>query len=161
MEQLTRLDEQHERREVRACELEAALAEVGGFRGLRLASQVDRRAIFEYAIRFEPGTFGKASVDTAAAALTAELERPVYPPDVPLPSSALFRPQTKRRFAGTWNARRPSSSEGGYQGAEAYRASTLLLHHSALLGDSRDVTDIVGALVKVRDRAAELPHATG
>jgi L-glutamine:2-deoxy-scyllo-inosose/3-amino-2,3-dideoxy-scyllo-inosose aminotransferase len=150
-DQLPRLDLQHDHREKRAQELERALAQLGGFRAIPVPDGCDRRSIYEFGIRFEPGTFGATPGAQVGRALSAELRRPVYPPDVPLHRSILFRPETKRRFAAAWDAGGRDRAVGrDYPGAEQYHATTLLLHHSALLGRSDDVADIVAALDKVR-----------
>jgi dTDP-4-amino-4,6-dideoxygalactose transaminase len=153
LDQLPRLDEQHAHRELRASELEDGLATLGDLSAVPNSADVDRRSIYTYGIRFEPGAFGDAAVEVVGQALSTELERPVYPPDVPLHRSLLFRPATKRRFAAAWTETGRKRAIGrAYPGAEHFRSTTLLLHHSALLGTSDDVADILEALTKVRAR---------
>lgn len=154
LDQLPRLDDQHAVRETRAKELEAGLPDIPGLSPIPVPDQVDRRAIYEYGIRFRPGTFGDASVDTVAAALTAELGTKVYPPRTPLPRSVLLRPETKPRFAHRWAAERAAGRP--YPGADHYRDHTLLMHHSVLLGERADIEDVLTALAKVRARSAAL-----
>lgn len=152
-DQLRRLDGQHAHREVRACELEQLIAaEGGGFRTIPVAPEVERRSIYEFAIRFEPAMFGETPVEAIAAAVAAELERPVYPPDMPLHRSVLFRPTTKRSFGSAW-----VEGQSRFPAAEEFRRTTLLVHHSAFLGDRDDMCDIVAALGKVAARRDDLP----
>lgn len=157
LDQLPRLDGQHERRERFAGKLEPGLASLGDFGPVPVPAGTDRRSIYEYGIRFRPGTFGDAPVDRVAEALEAELGRAVYPPDVPLYRSPLFRPETTPRYRQVWrDVARKRAIGRDYPSAESFRSTTLLIHHSALLGDDEDVADVLAALEKVRDRAEEL-----
>ncbi|WP_460718405.1 DegT/DnrJ/EryC1/StrS family aminotransferase [Nocardia heshunensis] len=155
LDQLTRLDEQHDLREARAKELEAGLGGIPGLAPIPVPRQVDRRGIYEYGIQFRTGTFAHADVETVAAALTAELGTRIYPPRAPLHRSILLRPQTKPRFAATWTAAERATGRA-YPGADHYRDHTLLMHHSVLLGDPGDVEDVLTALDKVRAHANTL-----
>lgn len=156
IDQLPRLDAQHEYRETMARRLERGLAEVGDFSGIPVPTECDRRSIYEFGIRFGPGAFAGAPVAQVARALSAELGRAVYPPDLPLYRNPLFRPETKSRFAATWTETgRRRAVDRPYPGAEAYYATTLLFHHSALLGTGDDVDDIVAAVAKVQRLAGQ------
>lgn len=157
LDQLPRLDDQHTRREARVKELEAGLPGITGLAPIPVPVPVDRRGIYEYGIRFSPGTFGAAPVEQVATALTAELGTKVYPPRSPLHRSVLLRPQTKPRFAREWAAAATRAAGRPYPGAAHYRAHTLLMHHSVLLGERREVDDILTALDKVRFHARSLP----
>ncbi|MFD0000220.1 DegT/DnrJ/EryC1/StrS family aminotransferase [Nocardia sp. NPDC127526] len=156
LDQLQRLDDQHARRETRAKELEAGLAGIPGLAPVPVPAPVDRRAVYEYGIRFRPGTFGAAPIEQVAAALTAELGTRVYPPRDPLHRSALLRPHTKPRFAQNWSRAAERATGRRYPGADHYRAHTLLVHHSVLLGERTDIEDLLTALDKVRAHAADL-----
>ncbi|WP_067711055.1 DegT/DnrJ/EryC1/StrS family aminotransferase [Nocardia yamanashiensis] len=156
LDQLPRLDAQHEHRELRAAELEAGLAAIPGLGPIPVPAQVDRRAVYEYGIRFRAGTFGAASIEAVAAALTAELGVKVYPPRVPLHRSELLRPHTKPRFARFWNPAVERAGGRAFPAADHYRDHTLLLHHSVLLGARTEVEDILTALEKVRFHADSL-----
>lgn len=156
LDQLPRLDRQHRHREEQAQRVEEALSRLDGFSSVPVPAQVGQRSIYEYAIRIEPDALGNAPISAVCDALSIELERAVYPPDSPLSRSPLFRPWTKRRFAGIWASRGDHTVAASYPGAEAYSATTVLTHHSALLGDARDADDIVAACIKVRDNAHSL-----
>nr|CAI59976.1 putative 2-deoxy-scyllo-inosose aminotransferase [Streptomyces tenjimariensis] len=152
LDQLPRLDAQHEHREKMALELERGLAELGGFGAIPLPEGADRRSIYEYGIRFRPGTFGDVPVERVAEAVTAELGMDVWPPDLPLHRSVMLHPHTKRRFAPVWTEKGRRRALGReYPGAERYRETTLLFHHKALLGEPADMADLVAAVRKVRD----------
>lgn len=157
LDRLPRLDEEHDRRERTARELETALAGLGSFSAIPLPAAATKRSIFRYGIRFEPGTFGAAPVARVAEALTAELGLQVHPHGPPLHRSVQFRPETKRRFAVVWSEDgRRRSTHRDFDGAERFGESTLLFNHAALLGGSDDVADMVAALDKVRRCHSEL-----
>ncbi len=157
LDQLPRLDEQHQHREKIAVNLEKGLAELGDFGAIPVPPEADRRSIYEYGITFREGTFGSVPATRVAEAISAELGMPWYPPDPPLNRSLMLRPHTKRRFAQIWSEegrRRATGRE--FPGAERFCVSTLLCHHGALLGNSADVEDILSALAKVREHHDQL-----
>ena len=157
LDQLPRLDAQHEHREKIASELEHGLAALGDLGPIPLPAQANKRSIYEYGIQFRPGTFGSAPASRVAEAMSAELGMPWWPPDPPLHRSALLQPQTKRRFAPAWTDHgRSRAMDRDFSGCRRYGETTLLCHHSALLGDPTDADDIVRALDKIRGARAEL-----
>jgi len=157
LDQLPRLDAQHELREARAAELMKGLSDLGKFSEIPTPAECKRRSIYEYGIRFGEDEFGESTVEQVSYALSAELARPVYPPDLPLYRSVYFRPRSNRHFAAVWTEEGQAHSLGrSYEGAEAYRSSTLLIHHSALLGNSEDIADIVRAVAKVKRLSKEV-----
>ncbi|MEA2150702.1 MAG: L-glutamine:scyllo-inosose aminotransferase [Solirubrobacteraceae bacterium] len=151
LDQLPRLDADHVHREQVAQELELGLAELGDFGPIPLPPQADKRSVYEYGIRFAPGTFGDAPASRVGAALSAELGIGWFPPDDPLHRSIMLRPETKRRYAAVWTDEgRRRALHRSFDGCERFCETTLLCHHRVLLGDSVDVQDIVRALDKVR-----------
>jgi dTDP-4-amino-4,6-dideoxygalactose transaminase len=160
LDQLPRLDAQHAHRESLCAELERGMAALGDFGPIPLPEPANRRSIYEYGIRFRPGTFGTVPVDRVAQAVSAELGVAVWPADLPLHRSVLFHPHTKRRFSSVWTeASRERAMAASYPGAETYRDTTLIFHHRALLGEAVDMADMVAALAKVRDCHAQLSEA--
>lgn len=149
LDQLGRLDEQNEKRQARALQLERALAG-SQFNAIPVPEQVSSRAIYEFGIQIEPEVLGEKSVHDFADAVSAELGTKVYPPRVPLNRSVLLRPTTKNRYRDLWST---VIERGGlresYKGAESYARQTILFHHSILLGDAQDADDIAVALTKV------------
>ncbi|GAA3372887.1 hypothetical protein GCM10020367_30640 [Streptomyces sannanensis] len=157
LDQLPRLDAQHEHREKVAAELEAGLAQLGDFGPIPLPKQADKRSIYEYGVRFRPGTFGNVSAQRIADAVSAELNMAWWPPDLPLHRSVMLHPHTKRRFAPVWTEEGRRRALGRtYEGAEQYRDTTLVFHHQALLGDTSDAQDMLRALEKVRALSHQL-----
>jgi dTDP-4-amino-4,6-dideoxygalactose transaminase len=157
LDQLPRLDAQHEHREKVARELEHGLTALGGLGPIPVPEPVTRRSIYEYGIQFLPGTFGSAPATRVAEALGAELGLTWWSPDAPLYASKLMHPHTKRRFAAAWTEEgRRRSLRRDFTGCREYRETTLLCHHSALLGDVSDAEHIVSALEKIRAHREEL-----
>ena len=157
LDQLPRLDVQHAHRAKMSTELEAGLAELGDFGPIPLPEPATMRSVYEYGIRFRPGTFGDAPVERVAEAVSAELGMSLWPPDLPLHRSVMLHPHTKRRFAAIWTQEGRQRALGrDYPGAETYRDTTLIFHHQALLGDVSDMADLVAAVAKVRAHADEL-----
>ncbi|MFJ8228460.1 DegT/DnrJ/EryC1/StrS family aminotransferase [Streptomyces sp. NPDC094448] len=151
LDQLPRLDGQHEHREKVAAVLETGLAALGDFGPIPVPEQVDRRSIYEYGVRFRPGTFGDVPAQRVADAVSAELHMAWWPPDLPLHRSVMLHPHTKRRFAPVWTEEGRRRALGRtYEGAERYRDTTLVFHHQALLGGVEEAQDMVRALEKVR-----------
>ena len=156
-EQLSRLDDQHARRERQVGLLEKQLSALGWASTIPVPEQVSRRSIYEFGIGYEPSAFGDKPAARVAEAISAELGFTVFAPDDPLDRNLLFRPHTNRRFARAWTQRARARSLGRpFPGAESYGRTTLLFHHSALLGPPSDADDIVAALSKVSDAHGEL-----
>ncbi|WP_100495283.1 DegT/DnrJ/EryC1/StrS family aminotransferase [Mycobacteroides abscessus] len=149
LDQLGRLDEQNEKRQTRALQLERALAG-SQFNAIPVPAQVSSRAIYEFGVQIEAEVLGGKSVHDFADAVSAELRTKVYPPRVPLNRSVLVRPTTKNRYRDLWST---VIERGGlresYKGAESYVRQTILFHHSILLGDAQDTDEIAVALTKV------------
>jgi L-glutamine:2-deoxy-scyllo-inosose/3-amino-2,3-dideoxy-scyllo-inosose aminotransferase len=157
LDQLPRLDPQHAHRAKMAAELEAGLAALGGLGPIPQPEGATKRSVYEYGIRFAPGTFGTAPVGRVADAVGAELGMALWPPDLPLHRSVMLHPHTKKRFSQIWTDEGRQRALGrDYPGAETYRETTLIFHHQALLGDSTDMADMVAAVAKVRDHWRDL-----
>ncbi len=156
LDRLPLLDAEHVEREGQASAIELGLADGGvPVVAVPVPEGMTQRSIYEYALQYGPGAFAGVDNTTIAAALTAELERPVYPPDAPLFKNVLFRPETLRRYGSIWTpARRMRSFMGNFFGAQEYAQRTLLFHHSALLGSEQDASDVVTAMAKVHRAAS-------
>jgi L-glutamine:2-deoxy-scyllo-inosose/3-amino-2,3-dideoxy-scyllo-inosose aminotransferase len=152
LDQLRRLDQQLDRREANATLLAEELAHVQGAELLTRPDAMDRQSFYECAIRVDTAAFGGASVGTVAQAVQAELGLAVYPPDAPLNVSPHYRPATNPRYAavaGPLPARR-------FDTAAAFRDSTILFHHRALLGGVGEIEAIVNAVDRVQRNADSL-----
>ena len=155
LDRLPHLDAENEYRERQVGGLMSALAADAPW--LSVVNPTDKRAqrsVYELALRVDSEVIEQVPVAALADALTAELERPVYPPDEPLFESTLFRPETLGRYRAAWSEYGLSRSfDGPFPGARTYAASTLLIHHSALLGCDQEAQDIAAAAAKVRQAA--------
>jgi len=149
-DQLTRLENQNIRRQANAAALEQILSETDVVRPVAVPERVTMRAIYEYGLHVRSDLLARRSIDDFALAVSAELDVPVYPPRVPLHRSVLLRPATKRRYRELWGQVR---ARGGlaecYPHADIYARSTMLLHHSVLLGSHDDIVDVAHAVTKV------------
>ncbi|MGH3301542.1 MAG: DegT/DnrJ/EryC1/StrS family aminotransferase [Streptosporangiaceae bacterium] len=151
LDRLPHLDAENMHRDAQAALLSRVLAEQAPWvRVVRPASPYAQRSIYELALRVDRRVLDRTSLERMSCALTAELQRSVYITDAPLFDSLLFRPHTLGRYRAAWTQEGLARSFGRqFPGTVAYAASTLLIHHSALLGDERDVKDLVDALLKV------------
>ena len=153
--QLERLDRQHEIRAANARRLCAAIDEVAGLTNLRIDPRVTTQAIYQFVFRFDGDAFAGIDRDIFVAALEAE----GVPADgrfyEALPKSELLRPDAARYPA--WSAALARSPATDCPNAEraAYRES-VWLPHQLLLGTADDVDDIVEAVLRVHQGAADL-----
>lgn len=146
--QLAVLDEQHAVRNRNYELLARLLADVPGVRLPSRSPAQDKRSLYEVPLIFDPLPEGVTNA-WAAEALTAELGIRAYRPRPPLSRSPLLAPDRKPTLAplaerfGERNARRR------FPGAEYLAAHAVLLHHSAFLGEERDMADIAAAAEKI------------
>lgn len=151
--QLELLDEQNERRRATAALLDAAVGAFG-FRPQVSSPGTTARTYYEWAARIEDEELGAAGADRVAAAIAAELDGLVTASYPPMNDNRLYRPTTRKRFAGQVDSldlsrySLPVSTDAGRR--------VITVHHSALLGTDRDAQDIVHAIEKVHEHRHEL-----
>jgi dTDP-4-amino-4,6-dideoxygalactose transaminase len=151
--QLSRLDEQHQRRAWNAARLAAALREVPGLAPLRVDERITTQAIYQYVVRYDAEAWDGLPRDRFVAALAAEgvpCEGVFYEN---LAESPLL-PADARRYP-EWARRRAEAKERGAAECQvahraAYEESVWLPHH-LLLGGERDADDVAAAVRKVHD----------
>ncbi len=157
--QLAVLDQEGDVRFRNWRKLRDLLSGVPGVRLLEPAEQQTKMSMYEPTIVFDelPGTM---SVDDVAGALSAELGRRFYATDTPLHRSPLLAPWTKPTLAPL--AKRFVDLHAGrsYPNADYWANHCVQTHHSAFLGDERDMRDIADAIVKIV-AAARRPVAEG
>lgn len=151
--QLAVLDQEHERRTRNWKALERLLDGVEGVRLIGPAESQTKMSMYEATIVFDALPDGMNNTDVAHA-LSVELGRRFYVTDTPLHRSPLLRPWTKPALAPL--AKRFSSLHEGraYPNTDYLADHGVQTHHSAFLGEERDVVDIADAVVKVTTAAA-------
>jgi L-glutamine:2-deoxy-scyllo-inosose/3-amino-2,3-dideoxy-scyllo-inosose aminotransferase len=147
LEQLSRLDEQNEKRERNARWLDARLGEIPGLLPMRRHPSVDRQTYYGYVVRVDAGAYG-----TTAHALIPRLRATLgmgdfrlHAPYRPLHQNPLYRPHPRRhdideRYAASLDVSRvrlPAAEKGFRDG--------IVFHHSVLLGDEPHMRAIVEA----------------
>ena len=147
LDQLPRLDEQHERRNRQATRLRERLADVPGLQPVAVPEPVTRESIYEFAIRRGPESFGGAPTQLAAEQLTRMLGFEVYQPDPLLTQSPLFTPASKRRFGFLADPSRLRA--GSFPRAARFQEEVLLFHHSILLADDASIDSVGDAFERV------------
>ncbi|TDB82453.1 DegT/DnrJ/EryC1/StrS aminotransferase family protein [Micromonospora sp. KC721] len=150
--QLPLLDEQHAVRNRNYDRLAEFLADVPSVRLLRRRPEQDQLSLYEVPIVFDRLPAGMDNA-WAAAALTAELGMRAYPPRPPLPRSPLLRPWTKPALAPLTERFVARHRGRTFPGADHLASHSVLLHHSAFLGDEQDMADVAAAVAKVAGAA--------
>lgn len=139
--------------------LEAGLTEIQGLTSLRRATQLTRAAYYEFAVRYDPDGFANRSIEDVCAALAAELGFPVFPEAAPVYQHALYRPQTRRRYAiSASHSRRIDPKRWNLPISEQASRRLITFLHPPLMGSYADMDDIVEAFSKVARNAHRLPQ---
>jgi dTDP-4-amino-4,6-dideoxygalactose transaminase len=153
--QMERLGEQTALRSQRAARLSEGLAKIEGITLLKRDERLTTQAIYQYVFKYNSQMFGGASRNRFVAALEAEgvacdglFYEPIY-------RSALFHVDAKdflQLDAGNlpWaTAHCPVAERAAYE-------ESVWLPHQILLGDERDVDDVIEAIVKIQNNLDEL-----
>ena len=153
--QLARLEEQTERRWKNARLLARKLEGIPGIRPLSWDSRITRPAIYHYLLRYNPEGFGGIHRDLFLNALRAEgipAEGPFYEP---LYRAPLW--QFKREdFAACTDSKIDYDAFHCPVAENAAYNESIWLHHSLLLGDAGDLSDIAEAFGKIQAHSEEL-----
>jgi dTDP-4-amino-4,6-dideoxygalactose transaminase len=155
-QQLARLDEQAARRSKNAAYLNHALAEIDGIRPQSLDPRVTRNGHYCYIFHVDPVAFGSLSTEKFIQALEAE----------GIPTQASYPPVHLLEVFQNGEFRRRLSPEvadgpfdylkADYPVSQDAAENTVWLVHRALLGDERDVAEIVAAVRKIQRHYREL-----
>ena len=148
--QLTRLDEQIERREANAARLDRMLGDVSGLTPQqRHDSRVTRDPYYMYMFRYDETAFGGLSRQDFVDALIAE-GVPSYVAYPALHRTPVFR---NGAFAPRWRSDDPALPDYNAVScpvSEEIGDTVVWFHHSVLLGDEQDLREIVEAIEKIR-----------
>ncbi|NLH98320.1 MAG: DegT/DnrJ/EryC1/StrS family aminotransferase [Chthonomonadales bacterium] len=146
--QMSRVEEQAERRTANAAHLSSALAAIPGIRVQRAVPEVTRHAYHLYILRYTPEAFGGRSRDEFVRALSAE-GVPCASGYVPLYKEVVF--QRKTAGIGSWcRAGRPVDYGAVHcPVCEEVCGDAVWLFQSMLLADASDMDDIAEAIGRI------------
>ena len=154
--QLTRLDEQTERRHTNARLLDAELAKIEGVTPQRLGAQCTRNGQYAQIFHVDSGKFGGISMQRFAEAMIAEgiPNQASYPP---LHERDVFRNGSYReRLSGTQKTEPHEFLRGEFPNTKRAAWETYWVPQTALLGDAEDMMEIVEAVRKIQRNASQL-----
>jgi dTDP-4-amino-4,6-dideoxygalactose transaminase len=152
--QLERFPVQDARRQTNASRLSSGIHEIPGVRHVRVDHPEMKHGYYYYLIRYEPEQFGDLEPVELSKALQAEGipfvpgdRKPIYRhPVFEIQNLAEFlSPQILEKYREAVDLDHPQCPA-----TEEACGCTLILRHQVLLGEPRDVDDIVEALWKVR-----------
>lgn len=141
------LDSELRHKEHMADVLAEGLRQVDGVEPVRCRSGVTLRSIYQFCMRLNRNAFSGKKIEVICDAMSAELGVCAEPADTPLYRNRLYQPDRCRVYRALWgnNGELPE-----LQRAERASAECFTLPHHTLLGDDRDMMDIVAALAKVQ-----------
>jgi L-glutamine:2-deoxy-scyllo-inosose/3-amino-2,3-dideoxy-scyllo-inosose aminotransferase len=159
--QLARFPAQLARRETNAKLLDQAFAKVAGVAAMRRRPQVTRQGLYAYVVRYDSDAFGGLTVSTFREKLAAAAEIPITAVYEPLNDSALYQPQTKRRYriVEQWAELDPRRFELPVA-SRAYREESVVIPHEVLLSDWNELSTLVEIVERIRDDARTLGEGT-
>lgn len=155
--QLTRLDDQIQRREANAHTLDRLLSEIPGIVPQARDPRVTRNPHYMYMFRYDEAAFAGLPRQNFVDMLIAE-GLPAFVAYLALHQTPLFR---NRNFNPRWRADDPllpDYSQVHCPVAEAISDTVVWLHHRVLLGDEADLEELAGAIMKVQYHAR---HVSG
>ena len=157
-QQLKRLDEQAARRSKNAAYLNHALAEIDGIRPQILDPRVTRNGHYCYIFHVDPKAFGGLSTEKFIQAFNAEgiPTQASYPPVHLL---EVFQNGEFRKRLSPEVANGPFDFlKADYPVSQDAAENTVWMVHSTLLGDEKDMTEIVTAVRKIQHHHRELAN---
>ena len=151
--QLERFPKQDTRRQGNAARLTEEIHQISGLKHIRANSSSMKHGYYYYLLRYEPDLFGALDPDRLCEVLNAE-GIPFVPGDLkPLYRHPVFEvenlvdhlsPMALERYRQAVDLLEP-----GCPATEEACGRTLILRHQVLLGEERDMDDIIEALWKV------------
>jgi len=152
--QLNRFPDLDKHRQENALYLTEELEKIPGIRHVRSRGRRGHHGYYYYLISFDPDCFEQLTSEELSRLLVAE-GVPFLPGDsTPIYRQPVFQPENLEGAVcpGVLKEyrRRVNLSDPGCPNAEFACRTTLVLRHQVLLGDRRDMNDIVEALAKVQ-----------
>jgi len=159
--QLTRLDEQTERRHANARLLDAELAKIEGVTPQPLGAQCTRNGQYAQIFHVDSEKFGGISMERFVEAMIAEgiPNQASYPP---LHERDVFRNGSYReRLSGSQKTEPHEFLRGEFLNTKRAAWETYWVPQTALLGDAEDMMEIVEAVRKIQRNSRELTAVRG
>lgn len=156
--QLQRLDEQLYRRDENAIYLNKNFNDIEGITPMRREKEIKLQSYFNFAFRYDKNYFKGLPVSKFREALSAELSLEIEPCYEPLNNCQLYRPLTKKRYnINPAYFKKVDPSRFSLPVCEnAYENESVTFHHSVLLGDRKDIDDILNSIAKIKENVDEL-----
>ncbi|MCP4358397.1 MAG: L-glutamine:2-deoxy-scyllo-inosose aminotransferase, partial [Chloroflexi bacterium] len=156
--QLSRLDEQLQKRDRNAIYLNKRFQEIDGITPMRREAGVELQSYFNFTFRYDKSSFKGLDVQRFRQALSAELGCEVESCYEPLNNCQLYKPLTKKRYNISQEyIEQINPARFSLPVCEnAYHNESVALHHSVLLAEQRDMDDIVNAIMKIQTHVDEL-----
>jgi 3-amino-5-hydroxybenzoate synthase len=157
--QLTRLDEQIERRSTNAALLDCMLREVPGIVPQGHDPRVTRHPHYMYMFRYDPTAFGDLAREEFVDMLIAE-GVPAFVAYLAIHRTPVFR---NASFGSRWRDDRdllPDYNQVCCPVAEDISDTVVWLHHRVLLGSETDLYELVSAIKKIQTYALRTADIT-
>ena len=158
VEQLRRMPAQVKKRDRNAIYLNGLLDTIPGIRPMKRDRRTSLQSYYNFAFRYDPAGFKGLPVGQFRSAFAKELGITVEPSYIPLSDCPLYRPLTKRRYnINKSHFRRIDPSRFKLPvSIKAFGEESVCLHHSVLMGTKRDMDQIAGAVVKIKENVDQL-----
>jgi dTDP-4-amino-4,6-dideoxygalactose transaminase len=154
--QLTRLDEQTQRRHKNARLLDKLLAQIDGITPQKMDSRCTRNGQYAYIFHVDTVKFAGAKVDRLIGAMIAEgvPNQASYPP---IHAMDVFQNgEYRKRLCGTQATEKHPFLQTTYPHTHRAAYETIWIPQPALLGDDEDMHEIAAAWKKIQKFAIEL-----
>jgi len=161
LEQLRRVPAQVRLRDRNALYLNSRLAQIPGIYPMKRDRRTDLQSYYNFAFRYDSRKFKGLPVAGFREALNAELGLGVGGVEAcyqPLNNCSLYRPRTKKRYrisAQHWRQINPARFKLP-ECEQAYRETSVCMHHRILLGNHQDLDQIADAVEKIRENLDEI-----
>lgn len=151
LDQLTKLEAQHQIRDANARFLDEHLGAIPGIHPMRRLPQVDRQAYYGYVVRVEPEVFGRP-----ASHMISELQNllglgnfHLHAPYKPLHQNPLYVPHPRRHQLEPHYVESLQLSRYHLPVCMKAHENGIVFHHSILLGDEEDMSHIYEAFLAI------------
>ena len=157
LSRLKKLDEELKHREQMSEYLSRNLIKIPGIKPIHRVEGTDLRSIYQYCFLVDRNEFYNAKIDHIAFALSLELHASFEPLDTPLYRNILYNPKKSLIYNKLWGGNDLNViQQENYPTAEYIHSNCITFSHHLLLGDERDMDDIVNAIQKILKHSKEI-----